>query len=75
MKILIDENLPQRLVRRLADLFSEMQHVRDLNRKAATDTELWDFAIAQGYGAILTADADFQNKVLELWPTAQSHQA
>ncbi len=66
MKFLIDENLPPRLTRSLADVFPNMHHVRDLNLKAADNSELWDFAIVQGYAAILTADADFQNKVLEL---------
>jgi hypothetical protein len=35
VKILIDENLPPRLSARLADLFPEMHHVRDLTRKAS----------------------------------------
>lgn len=66
MKILIDENLPHRLGNRLSDLLPEMHHVRDLQRKAASDTELWTFAVSEGYAAILTADIDFQNEVLEL---------
>ena len=66
MKVLIDENLPPRLGHRLADLFPKMHPVRDLDRQASTDTSLWNFAIAEGYTTILTADIDFQNKVLEL---------
>jgi predicted nuclease of predicted toxin-antitoxin system len=66
MKILIDENLPPKLRYQLADLFPEMHHVRDLGRKAAADSELWHFAVAEDYAAILTTDIDFQNRVLEL---------
>lgn len=66
MKILIDENLPHRLSERLADLFSEMYHVRALALEGKPDPELWRFAHSHGYDAIFTTDIDFQNRVLEL---------
>lgn len=66
MKILIDENLPPRLSERLADLFPQMHHVRDLALKNKPDPEIWCFARDNEYAAILTTDIDFQNKVLEL---------
>lgn len=66
MKILIDENLPPRLGERLADLFSDMHHVRALALTGKPDIELWHFAHTRGYGAIFTTDIDFQNRVLEL---------
>ena len=66
MKILVDENLPPRLTERLADLFPEMHHVRDLALESKPDPDIWRFAHDNQYEAILTADIDFQNKVLEL---------
>ena len=59
-------NLPPRLSERLADLFPEMHHVRELALKGKQDPELWHFARTHGYAAILTTDIDFQNRVLEL---------
>ncbi len=66
MNILIDENLPPRLAQRLADLFADMHHVRDIALKGKPDAEIWHFARANKYAAILTTDIDFQNRVLEL---------
>jgi predicted nuclease of predicted toxin-antitoxin system len=68
VKILIDENLSQKLALHLADLFSHLHHARNLGLRGKSDTELWTFAHRNGYEAILTADADFQNKALELGP-------
>ena len=46
MKLLFDENLSPKLVRRLADHFPESVHVRDAGLKAADDPPVWedDFA-------------------------------
>jgi len=66
VKILVDENLPPRLSERLADLFPEMHHVRELALKGKPDPELWHFARTHEYAAIFTTDIDFQNRVLEL---------
>jgi predicted nuclease of predicted toxin-antitoxin system len=43
-----------------------MHQVRELALKGKSDSELWRFARRNQYAAILTADVDFQNKVLEL---------
>lgn len=68
MKILIDENLSHKLARHLADLFPEMRHVKHVGMNGRTDTEVWSFARLNAFQAILTADADFQSRVLELGP-------
>ncbi len=39
MKLLFDENLSHKLVRRLADLFPDSVHVRDAGLKAAEDLQ------------------------------------
>ena len=66
MKILVDENLPLRLPKEIADLFPNVDHTSMLGLRSKPDSEIWRFAVSQGYSAILTADADFQNRVLEL---------
>jgi predicted nuclease of predicted toxin-antitoxin system len=43
-----------------------MQHVSAFGLTSKPDTEVWRFAAEHSFAAILTADMDFQNKVLEL---------
>ena len=58
MKLLLDENLSPRLVSRLAELFGEITHVRNVGLKQAEDRSIWDWAKLHGY-TVITADADF----------------
>ncbi len=44
MKLLFDENLSPALVRRLADVFPDSVHVRDVGMKATDDPVVWDYA-------------------------------
>ena len=44
MKLLFDENVSHKLVRRLADLFPDSVHVRDADLKAAEDPAVWEYA-------------------------------
>ena len=44
MKLLFDENLSHKLVRRLADLFPDSIHVREVGLKAADDPVVWEYA-------------------------------
>jgi hypothetical protein len=46
MKLLFDENLSHKLVWRLADLFPESVHVRDVGLKDADDVQVWEYAQA-----------------------------
>ena len=58
MKLLLDENLSHRLVRRLDDLFPGSAHVGSVGLLRASGTDVWEFAKSNGF-AIITADADF----------------
>jgi predicted nuclease of predicted toxin-antitoxin system len=58
VKLLLDENLSRRLVRRLVDLFPESAHVSSLGLLQAADVAVWEYAKRNGF-AIVTADADF----------------
>ena len=48
MKLPFDENLSHKLVRRLADLFPDSIHVRDIGLKAADDPVVWEYAGKNG---------------------------
>ena len=60
MKLLLDENLSSRLVPRLADLFPDSTHVRDVGLRAADDPSVWDYARQNGF-LIVSKDADMHD--------------
>lgn len=65
MKLLFDQNLSYRLVRKLAEVYPDCQHVRNIGMKEAPDTEIWDFAHGNSY-AIVSKDSDFHQRSLLL---------
>jgi predicted nuclease of predicted toxin-antitoxin system len=58
VKLLLDENLSFRLVKRIEDLFPQSTHVFSVGLGRVPDSEIWQFARTNGF-AILSADADF----------------
>jgi len=61
MKLLLDANLSWRLASVLAEHFGECTHVNKTDLpKPAKDTEIWNYASANGY-TIVTQDSDFLN--------------
>lgn len=60
MKLLVDENLPPRLVPELADLFPDSVHVDTLGFSSTPDEIIWEYAKEYGF-AFLTKDKDFAN--------------
>ncbi len=65
MKLLLDQHLSHKLVDRLADLYANSEHVRNVDLHAASDGEIWDYAKQSGY-VIVTKDEDFHvRSVLE----------
>jgi len=65
MKLLFDQNLSPRLPRLLADIYADSTHVRKVNLRDANDSEIWEYAKANGY-AIVSKDSDFQQRSLLL---------
>ncbi len=64
MRFLVDAQLPAALARWLAANGHEAEHVGDKGMQSASDTTIWDYALASG-AAIVTKDEDFaQRKVL-----------
>ena len=61
MKLLFDENLSYRLITRLADLFPESVHVRDVGLRSAIDPEVWEYAKANDL-TIISKDADMHQR-------------
>jgi len=67
VKLLLDENLSRRLVRRIADLFPDSAHIGTEGMLQAPDTAVWAYAKANGF-SIVTADADFYELATTLGP-------
>jgi len=61
MKLLFDENLSYKLVRRLADLFPDSLLVRDVGLKAADDPAVWEYARDNGL-MIVSKDSDMHQR-------------
>ncbi len=61
MKLLFDQNLSRKLVKRLADLYPHSSHVQYHDLAEKTDTEIWEFARTNDY-CIVTQDVDFAEK-------------
>lgn len=57
-RLLLDENLSERLLPLLIDLFPGSAHVRDLGPGGASDTSVWEIALGGGY-LLVTRDEDF----------------
>ena len=58
-RLLLDENLSESLVRRLADIYAEVLHVRTLGHAGATDAAIWE--LAKRHDALLVSrDEDFR---------------
>lgn len=60
MKLLFDENLSPRLAHRLADLFPDSLHVRDVGLKRSEDPFVWDYAKNNDF-MIVSKDADMHD--------------
>src|SRR5437868_6996766 len=58
MRLLFDQTLSHKLVKRLADIFPDSVHVRDIGMKSAADPAIADYALAHRF-TIVSRDADF----------------
>lgn len=60
MKLLFDENLSPTLPARLADLFPNSEHVRNLGLARSSDSLIWQNAFGAGF-IIVSKDEDFHH--------------
>lgn len=58
MKLLVDENLPPRLVHELGDLFPDSAHVNSVGLGHTSDEFIWEYSQVHGF-AFPTKDKDF----------------
>jgi len=65
VKLLFDQNLSPKLVRRLSDLFPDSRHVRDQGLSESEDAEVWAFA-SENRSVIVSKDSDFVQLALLL---------
>jgi len=68
MKLLFDQNLSPRLPRVLVDIYPESVHVREINMRDATDTQIWEYAKThgeeKGVGSLFTFASDGRGNAL-----------
>jgi predicted nuclease of predicted toxin-antitoxin system len=63
MKLLLDENLSDKLVTKILDLYPESKHVKQLGLTNTDDAIIWEYAKANSF-AIVSKDADFHQRSL-----------
>ena len=60
MKLLFDHHLSPRLVKALADIYPDSNHVYPLGLDQVDDKDIWEYAQREGF-LIVTKDADFSD--------------
>jgi predicted nuclease of predicted toxin-antitoxin system len=60
MKLLLDQNISFRVVKRLREHFSDVQSVRENKLEDADDIKIWEHALRNDF-TIVTFDEDFFN--------------
>ena len=63
MKLLLDENLSDRIVPRIVDLYPDSQHVKTLELINTDDVVIWEYAKTNGF-VIVSKDSDFHQRSL-----------
>ncbi len=63
MKLLLDENLSDRVVPQILDLYPDSSHVKSHSLIRTDDVLIWSFAQQHGY-TIVSKDADFHQRSL-----------
>lgn len=63
MKLLLDENLSDRIIPRIVDLYPESSHVKTLGLANTDDVIIWEYAKSNGF-IIVSKDSDFHQRSL-----------
>ncbi len=63
MKLLLDENLSDRIVSQIADFYPDSAHVKTLALIQSEDALIWEYAKANNF-VIVSKDADFHQRSL-----------
>lgn len=60
MKLLLDQNISFRLIKKISSVYKEVQQVRLLELENASDLDIWRYAKENNF-AIVTFDVDFSD--------------
>lgn len=63
MKLLLDENLSDRIVNRIIDLYPDSDHVKTFALMNTDDGVIWEYAKANDF-VIVSKDSDFHQRSL-----------
>ena len=63
MKLLLDENLSDRIIYRIIDLYPSSEHVKTLALTSTDDEIIWEYAKAKDF-VIISKDSDFHQRSL-----------
>ena len=63
MKLLLDENLSDRIVHRITDLYPSSEHAKTLLLTNTDDSVIWEYAKANDF-VIVSKDSDFHQRSL-----------
>lgn len=63
MKLLLDENLSDRVISRIIDLYPDSNHVKNLGLVSTDDALIWEYAKTNNF-IIVSKDADFHQRSL-----------
>ena len=74
MKLLLDENLSDKIIARISDLFADCAHVKHVALARADDGSIADWAKDNDF-AIVSKDTDFLSEEHRIWLTAKVHLA
>jgi len=58
MRLLFDQNISYRLIKKISDIFPKSKQVKELGLENATDLEIFNYAKINNY-SIVTFDSDF----------------
>lgn len=53
MKLLLDENLSDRIINKIVDLYPDSSHVKTLDLTNTDDALIWEYAKANGFASFL----------------------
>jgi len=74
VKLLLDENLSDKIVARISDLFPDCAHVKGVALMQADDAAIADWARHRGF-SIVSKDTDFYQRKCGTWFTAKVYLA
>lgn len=63
MKLLLDENLSDRIVHRIINLYPDSEHVKTLGLTNTDDIVIWEYAKVNNF-VIVSKDSDFYQRSL-----------